>query len=287
MALFNLHGNPRDAALSLPFGTTVFYSRYGIDSICVGETGIANLIPAGIGPPEIHRSGSIETCTEVVGRINGHPVHLWRVVTTWLLVRNHGAVIIGMIFQHDVRDIDICRSRSTAEVKDEFYRREVFALDVAHPEHIFLSCLQAHVVHVDDGIGIGLVSQLDGNSIDVLVGHEDAGEVIVVGGRDTQVGVQVHLSLPAVGTGIRHSDSIVVATILIGCLHLSGAHITPPRLEVERGFRCDAFPQVEVATGIEAALLHVAHIGLAGQNETPGYGTVGSLIDEHHLLGGQ
>ena len=109
----------------------------------------------------------------------------------------------------------------------------------------------------------------------------------MIGCRDAQIGMQMHLGLPTVGTSIGHGDGIVVVATLERSLHLSGAHITPPRLEVERGFRCDAFPQVEVATGIEAALLHVAHIGLAGQNETPGYGTVGSLIDEHHLLGGQ
>ena len=107
------------------------------------------------------------------------------------------------------------------EVEHQFHLREVLTCNVAHPEHIVLTSLQFNVVNVDNGIGILLVGQLNGNAADILVGIQDDREVVVVGSRDIQVGMEVHLSLPAVGTCIGHGDGVVVVAALEACLHLS------------------------------------------------------------------
>ena len=84
-----------------------------------------------------------------------------------------------MILEHDVRDVDVGLAGSEAEVEDELHGVEILAGHVALPEDVGLAGLQADAMLVDDGVGIGLVGELHHHAIDVTIGGEDAGEVVV------------------------------------------------------------------------------------------------------------
>ena len=201
-----------------------------------------------------------------------------------LAARDDGAVVVGMILQHDVADVDGGGAGSMAEVEHELHGLQVLTLEVALPEHVGLAGLQADVGHVDDGVGVGLVRELHGDAVDVGISQEDAREVVVVGGRRAHVGgVQMQLCLPAVGACVGHGDGVVVVAALIHSLHLRSAVRAPAGSEVEGSVGRDTLPQVEVARSVEARLLYQPLFGRAGEHVAPGNRAVGRLVEQHHL----
>ena len=101
--------------------------------------------------------------------------------------------------------------------------------------------------------------------------------------------MEVHLCLPLGEALLRNADGVVVVVHLEERLHQGRLIIAPAGIGivVEGHGGRDAFPEVEVAVGIEAALLHQALVGLAGEHETPGNAAVGLLVVDHHLRGGE
>ena len=149
-----------------------------VDALLVG-----NLRPAVVCKPvaESVEQGAVVNSLPEVGTAIVVPVHLGSIGIVWVIRWRHGAVVVGMVLQHDVRDVDVGLTRCMTEVEDELHGVKILARHVAHPEDVVLACLQVHTMLVDDGIGIGLVGQLDDHTLDVTVGAENAGEVVVVG----------------------------------------------------------------------------------------------------------
>ena len=98
--------------------------------------------------------------------------------------------------------------------------------------------------------------------------------------------MEVYLSLPVGEALVGHREAVVVVTALErrfkhGCLLVAPTRVG---VVIERHGRGDALPQIEVAVGIEATLLDVAHVGFGSQDEAPGDVTVGGVVDQDEPL---
>ena len=192
-----------------------------------------------------------------------------------------------MVLQHDVGDVDMGLTRSMSEVEHEFHRIHVQTRQVALPEDVILTGLQVDVVCVDDSHFIIFVGQFDHHTVDITVGIEDTGEVVVDSGGSHKASMEMYLSLPFGIAFLWNGDIVVVVAHLEERSEGIGLLIAPTwiRIVVERHVRCDALPHVEVAVGIETIEFL---LGLfAGEDVTPGNTAFWSLVDEHHLLGSQ
>ena len=123
-----------------------------------------------------------------------------------------------MILQHDIGDADVCLTRCMSKVKYKFNRIEVLTCHVTYPEYIVLASLQIDIVSIDNGFRVVLVGQFDHYSLNVAVTIENTREVVIVGCRCREVGVEVYLCLPLRVALLRYSYTIVVvAQLEEGC----------------------------------------------------------------------
>ena len=187
-----------------------------------------------------------------------------------------------MVLEDDVRDVDGGTSLATAEVEEQVNTLHVDTGHVALPEDVVLASFQVNTVGKVEYIVVSVHHELHGDTVQVLVAVEDAGEVIVLVGTCRDVsGLECHLCLPLVGSCLGQEYGIVIA---IG-LKAGISNLVPTGSVPEEHVVFHVLPHVEVAVGVEA--VESLLLGLAGEHEAPGDTAVGSVIDENHLLGGQ
>ena len=133
------------------------------------------------------------------------PYIVWRVIGIDRRVFHHlgqlGAVVVGMVFQDYALHVDGRVVGVAAKVEHYLYLRGVDALHVALPEADRLAGFQRGLFHEEEVVVVRRVGHLDGHAVMVGVGGEYDGEVVVLVGRERDVGWQVHLSLPLFGGG--------------------------------------------------------------------------------------
>ena len=281
-----------DVELSLPLATANTLGKRNLVGVAaLSSLGVGNRAPAVVGKPVtegIEQRTVVNTLPQV-GAALIVPVHYRSIGIVGrvgvVAVGRHGAVVVVMVLQHDVGDVDVGLARSMAEVEDELHGIKILAGHIACPVDVVFASLQIHLVFIDDGFVIGLVGQLDDDTFDVTVRVEDTGEVVALECRGDEVGVEVYLSLP-LGKALQgNRDVIVVVATLEQCSEGIGLLLAPSwiRIVVERHRRRDALPHVEVAVGVESVPFLLGL--LRGEDEAPGNGAVGSVVDEHQLLG--
>ena len=266
-----------DGVLSLPFGSGGIVGNDGVDAICKRELRVANLLPAAIGPPELHRSNGVEVAAEVVGRVHVDPCHAFCASAT---TGYDGAVVAAVLLQYEVADLNGGVILAATEVEHQFHVVDVHTRHVALEEHIILTSLQVYTVGEEVDFIVVVLSQLDGSASEVLVGVQDDGEVVVGDVVGSHIGAEGHLRLPLLGVGQRQVDGpAVVALNECRIRTLTPVLVSIPEGNVVLG----SLEHVAIAVGIEAALFSVTLVGSAGEDEAPGDAAIGSLIDEHEL----
>ena len=186
-----------------------------------------------------------------------------------------------MVLEHDVGDIDGGFSLTATKVEYEHYLRHIDAGHVALPEDIVLVGLEVNAVGEVEHTIVAVEYEFDSGSIQVFIAIEDSREVVIVGSTGGEVGMHLHLSLPLVGSGLWQRDGVVVALVN----ETRVGNLTPAGSIPELHGRSNTFPHIILAVGIVTFPYLLTLLG--GEDEAPGYATVGLIIDQHYLLGRQ
>ena len=93
--------------------------------------------------------------------------------------------------------------------------------------------------------------------------------------------MELHLSLPLVGSSLGQCDGIVVTSIHKAWI----GNLRPARSIPELHRRCDTLPHIELTVGVVTTPL--LFFSLAGQDKAPCNTAVGLIIDQHQFLGCQ
>ena len=240
---------------------------------------IGNLAPAIIGKP---RRDADEGCSvfhgfpEVGGGVLVPVDHsFW---FSWSIFRQYGAIVVGMILQHDVADVDDLSGGVATKVEEEVHTFHVDTGHVALPEDVVLTRLQVNAVGEVEHTVVAIHHELHGHTVDIHRRGEDTREVVVVGSRCADVrGLEGHLCLPLVEGCLRQCNGVVVAYSLeVGICNLI------PVGSIVVGHRVfHVLPHIEVAVRVEA--FEGLYLVLACQDEAPC--DVGSVVlkEQHHL----
>ena len=180
-----------------------------------------------------------------------------------------------MVLQYDTRDIDGSISLTTTEVEYQHHLIHIDTRHVALPEDIVLTSLQVDTVSEIEHAIVAIEHQLHSSTVQVLVAVEDSREVVVVGSTGSEVSMELHLSLPLVGSSLGQCDGIVVATIHKAWI----GNLCPTWSIPELHRRCDTLPHIELAVGVEAFPFFFTL--LAGQYKAPSNRAVGLIVDKH------